>query len=570
MLVGYTGYQALNAKDALEVVAAEFEEIAADLRNGDGSSARENLDVAQQAAAAATDHTEGPGWWLTSRLPGVGDDVEAVRTVASVTDALASDVLPDVVVASEKLRPGNLRPRNGRIAIRPLAEVAPAVVAADAEFQRQEARVAAIRTEDLNAELAKPVSLMQDKLSEAATLSSRASYAVRLLPSMLGARGDRTYLVIFQNNAEVRATGGIPGAFATLNVRRGRIELGEQGSASDLGPFEAPALPLTGEERALYGEKMGLFPQNVNFTPDFPRSAELVGAMWQRARGGRVDGVLSVDPVALSYLLEGTGPVELPTGDRLTAENAVPLLLSEVYRVMPDPAAQDAYFAAAAQAVFGKVVSGAGDPGAVLQALTRGVEEGRIYAWSDSKSEQELIAETALGGRVPREPGMERPFLGVVLNDGTGAKMQYFLDHRVDVRSVGCNLEGRQELAVTVTLESRAPQDVSALPPYVVGMAEELDIPPGQMRVNVHLYAPIGGWIASSAFDGDERPLHEVEHLGHPVGSRTVELAPGKTRELTYTVMTGLDQRGQVNLRVTPGIRSDGVGRVGASSCAGR
>jgi hypothetical protein len=89
------------------------------------------------------------------------------------------------------------------------------------------------------------------------------------------------------------------------------------------------------------------------------------------------------------------------------------------------------------------------------------------------------------------------------------------------------------------------------------------------MRINTHLYAPIGGWIETSAIDGEERPINEVEHLGHTVGSRTVELAPGQTRTLTYTVMTGLDQPGEVNLRVTPGVHGDGVGDVSPSLCGG-
>ncbi len=99
-------------------------------------------------------------------------------------------------------------------------------------------------------------------------------------------------------------------------------------------------------------------------------------------------------------------------------------------------------------------------------------------------------------------------------------------------------------------------------------MARELGIRPGSMRVNVHLYAPERGWIEGSAVDGDELPLNDAEHLGHPVGSQTMELAPGETRKLTYTVMTGLHQTGDVKLRVTPGVRGSGVGTLQPSACS--
>jgi len=98
-------------------------------------------------------------------------------------------------------------------------------------------------------------------------------------------------------------------------------------------------------------------------------------------------------------------------------------------------------------------------------------------------------------------------------------------------------------------------------------MARQMGVPRGSMRVNTHLYAPIGGWIESAGVDGEEQPLGVVEHLGHPVGSRSVVVDPGETRVLTYTVMTGLDQPGDTRLRVTPGVRSAGTGLMGASAC---
>lgn len=565
LLLGYTGYQALQAKESLERAAHEFEQIADSLKVGDEDTARSRLRMAQDAAQEARDNTHGPGWWLTSRLPEVGDDVEAVRTVADVTLVLSDEVIPDVVVASDNLDPANLRPQDGRVSITPVTAAAPTIVSADERMQRQLERVAAIDVSELNAQLRQPVELLQTELGEAASLSSKASYAVRLLPSMLGAEEERTYLVLFQNNAEVRATGGIPGAWATMSARDGRITLGDQGSATDVGGLEEP-LDLTEEELALYGDRLGLFPQNLTFTPHFPRTAELARTMWAQEAGIEVDGVVSVDPVALSYLLEGTGPVQLPGGRELTGDNAVPLLLNEIYSLMPDPHAQDAFFAAAAEAVFGKIAAGAGDAPEVLAALNRAGSEGHLFVWSERPEEQTLLAETALGGAVP-ESADERPFLGVFLNDGTGAKMQYFLDHRVDVTSEACNGEGRQRLDVRLTLASRAPEDPSALPSYVVGLAEKLGIEPGSMRVNAHLYAPAEGWIEDFTLDGEELPLSEDEHLGHPVGTQTVELAPGATHVLTYTVMTGQDQVEDVRLRVTPGVRSAGVGSLSPSAC---
>lgn len=564
LLIGFTGYQALQARESLEIVAADFEELTGQLKSGDGDAARSTLGSAQAAAADAKGKTRGPGWWLTSRLPGVGDDVAAVRTVAQVTDVLASKVLPDVVAASEALDPVNLRPANGRIALAPIADVAPAVIAADRELQRQEALVAALDTDEINSQLAAPVRLMQGKLREAAALSDKAADAVRLLPPMLGAEGKRRYLLLFQNNAEIRASGGIPGAYAVLTAERGKVTLGEQGSAADIGQLDSPVLPVTAAEEALYEDKLARFPQNINLTPDFPRTAELAQAMWRARTGVEVDGVVSVDPVALSYLLRGTGPVQVP-GGRLSVDNAVDLLLSRTYLEQPDPERQDAFFAAAARKVFDAVSAGVGDPQQVLDAVAMAATERRILLWSAQEQEQAVLDGTTLGGRVPGDADSASPYVGVYLNDGTGGKLQYYLEHRVDVDSVSCNPAGRQQLAVTLTLHSAAPEDAARLPRSVIGPGFGAE--PGYMRMTVQLYAPAGGWIEAFSLDGLEQGLGGLEHLGHAVAQSTVDLAPGERRELSFTVMGGLHQTGLVDLRVTPGGRTTGVGTVGASAC---
>ncbi|WP_217576954.1 DUF4012 domain-containing protein, partial [Streptomyces sp. GbtcB7] len=85
-----------------------------------------------------------------------------------------------------------------------------------------------------------------------------------------------------------------------------------------------------GEYATIYQDKPGRYLQNVTQVPDFSLSARL--AQEFAAREGReVSSVIAIDPVALSYLLEATGPVRLPTGDELTSTNVVKLLLSDVY-----------------------------------------------------------------------------------------------------------------------------------------------------------------------------------------------------------------------------------------------
>jgi len=70
------------------------------------------------------------------------------------------------------------------------------------------------------------------------------------------------------------------------------------------------------------------YPQDVNLSPDFPTAAALFAKMYTGRTGTAVDGVVAIDPVALSYLLEGTGPVDVGDGVVLTSDTVVPVLLS--------------------------------------------------------------------------------------------------------------------------------------------------------------------------------------------------------------------------------------------------
>ena len=114
----------------------------------------------------------------------------------------------------------------------------------------------------------------------------------------------------------------MPGSLAVIDADQGKVEMVRQGVNADLGRYDKPVMRLSEEERALFTEQLAIFPQDTVATPHFPRAAEILREMWRRAQKQTVDGVLSADAVALSYLLEATGPVTV-NGEQFTAGNAV-------------------------------------------------------------------------------------------------------------------------------------------------------------------------------------------------------------------------------------------------------
>jgi hypothetical protein len=494
---------------------------------------------------------------MSGHLPIAGDDFAAVRTVAAVLDDLAREGLPSLVETAGLIGAAGLAPEGGRIDLGPLSRAAPHLTAAHAAIARAADRIAAISLDGLVTPLKTALADLLVQLEDAEDTTAVAARSTGLLPPMLGASGPRTYLMLFQNPAEIRATGGMPGAYVVIRADRGNIAITDLGTAAgDLQSFEKPVLNLAESDRRLYGERLGTFPADVNLTPDFPTAGALIREMYRRRTGRLVDGVLATDPIALSYLLGTLGEVEVPGGTDLTEANTVSVLLSKSYARDISTDKQDEYFGAAAKAVFQALVARPLDPPKLLAVLARAAGERRLLVWSAHPAENELLAGTVLAGVLPSSDGAQ-PTVGVFLNDGSGAKLGYYLTQSADLAvEAGCRADGRRRLKLRVVLGSTAPK--SGLPPYVLGLGLAGD--PYTVRTVVAVYGSTGGAMNSITLDGKPVPFGSGRVKRRSVGIVAVDLKPGTERTLDVDMLTGVPRTGgdakiTPRLWTTPGVR---------------
>jgi hypothetical protein len=532
--VGWLALRGYQAKGHLEASAQLVSRLQAQARAGDTEPATLTLGILQDEAAAARSQTDDPVWRAAGWVPWVGTNVSAVADTARAVDELAQRALPPLVETAASLDPATFAPKNGRVDVAALQRIGPRVRTADDEIRRIRAEVVGIDTQGLLPPLRDAVTGLRAKLDDAAGLTGTARKATTLLPPMLGADGPRTYLMVFQNPAEVRATGGLPGAYAVVRTDRGRIQLVGQGTAADLGMFPKPVLPLTTDQTDLYTDRLGTFAADVNFTPHFPTAAKLFKEMYQRRTGGRVDAVVATDPVAMSYLLEGSAGLPLPGGETLRADNAVRLLLSEVYARYSDPDAQDAFFAAAARAIFEALSGGRVGGSAAVSGLTKAADEHRVLVWSTRAEEQRVLEGTVLAGELPERDGPS-PLIGVFMNDGTGAKMSYYLRQSVEVVGGSCRPDRRREIRLRITVNSTAPR-ADGLPDLVAD--GRIGLVRGVARTNVLVFAPVDGAIQSATVDGKPLPLATGTERNRRVGYYTADLGPGDRSVVDLTVLT--------------------------------
>ncbi|MFI7603257.1 DUF4012 domain-containing protein [Actinoplanes sp. NPDC049681] len=552
---GWVGMQGWRAKGHLQTAAGLFVQLQQQIRAGEVGAAQGTLSALQQETRAARGETDGVGWSIASKTPLFGDDLAAVRTVAKVLDDLAVDGLPSLLDVAAGLDPKSLAPRDGRVDLSSLTAAAPRIAAGLAVIRRARVEVGTIDPDGLMDQVSAAVSQLADGLGKADQLVSTADRAARLLPRMLGAQGPRNYLVLFQNNAEIRATGGMPGAYIVVHADAGAVTITDQGTAaSDIATFDPPVQELEPDQVALYTDRPAVFPADVNLTPDFPTAAGLMRAMYRKRSGVTVDGVMATDPIALSYVLKATGALKMPEGEPLTADNAVRVLLSEAYAKYPNPEDQDAYFAKAARATFEALIKGQGDAKNMVTQLARAAGERRLLMWTADEAEEAALAGTVLEGRLPSDEA-SRPTVGVFLNDGTGAKLDYYLSHAAELTVGDCDDEGGREFHLKLTLGSTAP--TANLPDYVTGLALTGD--KYTSRTNVMIFSPTGGGVVDATLDGKEVQFGTGLERDRAVAVLTVDLPPGASKTYDVTIQPGASpEDGDTvypQLWTTPGVR---------------
>ena len=183
--------------------------------------------------------------------------------------------------------------------------------------------------------------------------------------------------------------------------------------------------------------------------------------------------------------------------------------------------------------------------------------------WSAHRDEQALLSGTMLSGELVGVEGRS-PVIGVYLNDGSAAKIGYYLRTDVVATPTGCRPGGAQTVNVKVTLTSTAPANAADLPPY---LASGNVIPKGEVRTNVLLYAPKGGRVDDVRVTGGDQGVVSQTHNGLAVVGRTVQLKPGQQIVISYNILTGQGQPDTPVLRVTP-VTLDRTAITASSGCS--
>ncbi len=524
---------AFQAKSSLEQARTSAQDAKDALLEGDTEAASQAADDALVSAQAARDATHSLAWNIVSSLPWLGSPFETGQQVTDVVLGLAADVLRPAADVGIAIAPDRLY-QDGRVDVKLLRSQEPQLRELAVSATRLNGEAAAITDPRYVSLMSDARSELQSQISSITSVIENVALAARLAPSMMGADGPRTYFMGFQTNAEARGTGGLLGGYGILRFDNGVPTVDTLAPNTDLADAVAP-VDLGLEYDQQYGFQRPFFDfRNSNISPHFPYAAQIWQGMWLEQTGMKVDGVIAIDPVALSYILGAVGPVTMPDGEVISRDNVVELTESTAYLRFPtDQVARKKYLQDIASAVVTKMTGRVGSPRQLLDALGRAVSERRIAIWSANAEDQKLLEETSLAHVLPDDPA---PYAAVVLNNLGGNKLDYYLKTQIEYAADECRGPTRAS-TVTVKLTNAVPNQ--PLPDYVAGAAGlspdlGFTVPAGTNVVSVRLFATKGAELSSVILNGERVPAIHYTERGHPVFEVQVIITAGQTADIMF------------------------------------
>ena len=332
------------------------------------------------------------------------------------------------------------------------------------------------------------------------------------LRSMLGASRPTTWLVMAQNPAELRGSGGLFSAYLIVRFTNGNMQIVEAGSRKKLdGEFpndqQIPYWKAVSPETAgTWGPALGEW-ASFNIAPDFPTVAKLASAGMAK-RGTPVDGVIAIDPAVTAAILAGTGSVE-HKGITIDTNSAEQYFTEGLYKQFPgfaDVPKKDELAMGLTYATIDAALKRPLDGSALWGAMSKAVEAGHLKVWSKNATDQAWLETLPIASSFSQHP--QDLIIGFV--NGTGGKLDPYITRDVSIDASSCPTDGT--IATTIQMQNNAPRN---LPPYVDVTLDQdgipdPSVPSGFSRTYVTAYAP-GTTLADSSY------LKEATLNGKPV-----------------------------------------------------
>lgn len=551
---------AKEMKSQATQVLQDVKSIQTAIGENDYAAAAQSAQHASELTGSIAGELSSPLWMVASIIPVYGQDISGMRDLMTALDDAFDEGLVPLTKTLEANPPDSLISADRRINVAAVTQLLDAVQDAAPSMQKC-ADVAESLPEMHIEQLKSVVDPAKEKLTTINATFQKAAALAPVAGPVLGANGNRTYLIVAQNSAELRSSGGFPGSMGTLEIRDGEIILNDFSKVYDVLTDTNPSsVSITDEEYALFGAASMDCPRDAGIDPDFTRVASIWAASYEERNVAHLDGVISITPSVVQDILAIVGPVTLSDGTELTGSNATKVLQSDIYwkylaeGADPDGtggAVTDALFAQAAHETFNKLFSNLNADTLIKFAscMAKDMEDRTVMFWLTDEGEQAILASLDCSGALNDDP--MRPELGVFFSLWVGSKMGWYVDIDNQVLESKKNADGSYTYKMQTTFtDTVSSEEIASGGEYIIG--DIYDYEYGILYPCLYIYAPAGGSI-SNLESNSSVAFEEARHDGLQAFKawRTV-LRPDQPIVCTYTVTTAPNASQEMKIVCTP------------------
>ena len=157
-------------------------------------------------------------------------------------------------------------------------------------------------------------------LDQASSLVNDAKPILEAAPYLLGKDKPIKYLLLFQNEAELRPTGGFLTGYAVIEVNKGKISILQSDDIYKLDEKLPKRIPAPEPIKKYHPNVPYWYMRDQNLSPDFRSSMDTFMANYDLTGSPEVDGVIAVTTKVLVDLLKVTGKIGVPGFGNFSAE----------------------------------------------------------------------------------------------------------------------------------------------------------------------------------------------------------------------------------------------------------
>lgn len=431
-------------------------------------------------------------------------------------------------------------------AVRTMGKVTPRIDDIASDLNQVKAEVDYINPDDypgllVGKNLHEQIAQLRKLADDGALFINDARPLIKILPNLLGEPNDKKYLVIFQNDKELRPTGGFITAYAVFRLEKGIIHVetsqdiyGLDNSISGKSPAPRPILE--------YLPKVPLFNlRDSNLSPDYVESMKTFRSLYEKSSGPEVDGIIAVDTHALIGAMSILGDMDVDGTHFSTKEDprcGCPQAIYKMEEIADTPVQADFRYVnlyavnAARKNIIGDLMYSimnkafSSSPklywGPLFQEMINQASQKHIFFYVfDNKAQPGLDALNVSGRILP----FDGDYLHVNESNFGGAKSNMFTTEQV---AQDYSVAGDGTITKTVTIDYQNPYPPS-----------DCNLERGNLCLNavlrdwIRIYVPKGSKMTSAK--GSEVKMITYDELGKTVFEGFLTIRPKGIAKFTIS-----------------------------------